>query len=69
MPSVFGWLLWWDRTEDRDHERHSLTRPTDLDVLAARAQNGDEACQRVLWKTLIDDLANNRDIRWVLDRL
>jgi hypothetical protein len=67
--SVFGWLLWWDRTEERDHERRLLTGPTDLDVLAARAQNGNEACKRVLWETLIADLTDYRDIRWALDRL
>jgi hypothetical protein len=40
MIGLFGWLLWWERSEGRDHERRSPTRHTDLDVLAARAQTG-----------------------------
>jgi hypothetical protein len=67
MISVFGWLLWWDRTEERDQERRSPPYQTDLDILATRAQNGDEACKRFLWETLID--TNYRDVRSVLDYL
>jgi hypothetical protein len=32
-------------------------------------RNGDEACKRYLWETLIDDLTDYRDIRRVLDYL
>ncbi|MCA1679447.1 MAG: hypothetical protein LC777_11090 [Actinobacteria bacterium] len=66
MLGLFGWLLCWDRSERRDHERPP-TRHTDLDVLAARARNGDETCKRYLWETLIDDLTDYRDVRWVLE--
>ena len=69
MISVFGCLLWWDRSEELDHERRSSARHTDLDVLAARAHNGAEMCKRYLWETLIADLTDYRGIRWVLDRL
>ncbi len=69
MISVFGWLLWWDRTEERDQERRSPPYQTDLDILATRAQNGDEACKRFLWETLIDDLTDYRDVRSLLDYL
>jgi hypothetical protein len=68
MLGLFGWLLCWDRSERRDHE-HPPAHHADLDLLAARADNGDEACKRYLWKTLIDDLTDHRDVRWVLEYL
>jgi hypothetical protein len=68
MLGLFGSLLCWDRSERRGHERPP-TRHTDLDVLAVRAQNGDEVCERYMWETLIDDLTDYRDIRGVLDYL
>jgi hypothetical protein len=69
MLGLFGWLLFWDRSERRGHKRGPPTRHADLDVLAARAHDGDETCKRYLWETLIDDLTDYRDVRWVLEYL
>lgn len=67
MTVLLGWLVWWDRSDRRDSEHRPPTRHLDLDVLAARAQDGDEASQRDLWERLIDDLTDYRDLRWALE--
>lgn len=67
MTVLFGWLVWWDRSEGREHEHRPPTRHLELDVVTARAQKGDEACERYLWETLIDDLTDYRDLRAILE--
>jgi hypothetical protein len=67
MSGLFGWLLWWNRVEGRDDEPVRPAPATALDLAAARALDGDEECERLLWQTLIDALTDYRDLRSILE--
>ena len=60
MLGLFGWLLWWDRSDGRDEQEPPRTLAAILDEAVARAMNGDEACERLLWKMLADYLSDSR---------
>lgn len=67
MLGLFGWLLWWDRSDGRDQQGPPRTLAAILDEAAARALDGDEACERLLWETLADYLRDYRDMRSILE--
>jgi hypothetical protein len=67
MLGLFGWLLWWDRSEGRDQQEPPRPLATILDEAVARAMDGDEACERLLWETLADYLSDYRDMRSILE--
>lgn len=68
---IAGCWWWWMRWEERDLERRltaperarRATRHLELDFLAACAELGDEACESILWRTLIADVRMLRDRR------
>jgi len=67
MIGLFGWLLWWDRSEGRDQQPPLPTLEAILDRVAVRALDGDEACERLLWETLAGYLSDYRDLRLTLE--
>jgi predicted negative regulator of RcsB-dependent stress response len=67
MLGLFGWLLWWDRSDGRDQQEPPRTLAVILDEAVARALDGDETCERFLWETLAGYLSDYRDMRSILE--
>jgi hypothetical protein len=67
MLGLFGWLLWWARSDGRDQQEPPPTLAAILDDAVARALDGDEACERFLWETLAVYLSDYRDLRSILE--
>lgn len=67
MLGLFGWLLWWARSDGRDQQEPPRTLAAILDEAVARAMDGDEAYERLLWEILADYLSDYRDMRSTLE--
>lgn len=67
MLALFTWLVWWDRSDAPDRQPPVRTLATVLDEAAARALDGDEACEHLLWETLAGYLSDYRDLRSILE--
>jgi len=67
MLALFTWLVWWDRSTAPDLQAAGRTLATILDETVARALDGDEACEHLLWETLAGYLSDYRDLRSVLE--
>jgi hypothetical protein len=67
MLAVFSWLVWWDRLDAPDRQPSAPTLATILDEAVARALDGDEACEHLLWETLAGYLSDYRDLRSILE--
>ena len=67
MLGLFGWLLWWARSDGHDQQEPPRTLAAILDEAVARALDGDKACERLLWETLADYLSDYRDMRSILE--
>jgi hypothetical protein len=67
MLGLFGWLLWWARSDERDQQEPPRALAAILDEAVAHALDGDETCERFLWETLAGYLSDYRDLRSILE--